>query len=142
MFFEFTSVTISFFIHSTEDSERLQVLVCERLAMGREELHIEIIQGHYGNEIISAKAHLIGRRAYEVSLEIFRRLSSRSREKLLEELDRSIDEHDSLYLRIDRQSLGSEFGLSDEEPVRVKLKPKHRTGGRESMLANYKDLIR
>ncbi len=53
-----------------------------------------------------------------------------------------MDEHDALYLRIDRQSIDRELVISDEEPIRVKLKPKFRVGGRASMKEGYGEMIR
>ena len=140
---EFSSVTVSFFVHSTEDEPRLLKSVQERLGIQEEEISKEKMEGFFGNEIISFRAHIIGKRAQPVSNLIFNSLSKPARSLLLSEIDKSLDEHDSLYLRLDRQSLGDpEISLSDEEPIRVKLKPKSRFGGRLSMKEQYVELIR
>ncbi len=139
---EFASVTVSFFIHSTEDANRLLSFLSEKLGLFPEELQTEAIQGHFSNSIIAAKAHVTGRRAQQVAAGVFANLSSTSKAQLLWELDKSMDEHDALYLRIDRQSPNREITISDEEPIRLKFKPRFRTDGHESMKDNYRAMIR
>ena len=103
----------------------------------------EKILGYFGNEIVSVRAHIVGRKTHAVSDLIFRSLSKNARSLLLSEIEKSLDEHDSLYLRLDRQSLNDpQISLSDDEPIRVKLKPKSRFGGRSSMKEQYEELIR
>jgi RNA binding exosome subunit len=140
---EFSSVTISLFIHSTEDPERLLQQIKTRFGLDDVEVSKEFITGHFGNEIISVKAHIIGKRALQVADKIVESLSGSSRLSVVEQIDRSIDEHDALYLRIDRQTLDDGLlGLSDEEPIRIKLKPKTRSGGRQAMISEYRELLK
>jgi RNA binding exosome subunit len=139
---EFSSVTISFFIHSTEDKDRLLRDVRERLGVEDADLLEEKITGHFGNEITSVRAHIIGERAQEVVQGIVDSLSRLSKDLMRVEIEKSLDEHDSLYLRLDRQTLEEKaIALSDEEPIRVKLKPKRRNGGREAMKAQYLEML-
>jgi RNA binding exosome subunit len=139
---EFSSVTVSFFLHATEDHERLLGGVSSRLGLDRNTLELEEMEGHFGNKIVTAKAHVTGRNAQRLAAFILANISSSSRSKLLSEFDRSMDEHDALYLRIDRQSLESEISFSDQEPIRVKIKPKYRAGGRGAMKEAYRELIK
>lgn len=140
---EFSSVTISFFIHSTEDEDRLLKAVENKFALEPEEVATEKITGHFGNDMISVRAHLVGERAQETATRIVESLAKNARNSIRAELQRSLDEHDSLYLRLDRQTFGeSSLSLSDEEPIRIKLKPKVRSGGRQSMAKQYEELMR
>ncbi len=140
---EFSSVTISFFIHSTEDGERLTKLVSDRLGLDSSELSEEKITGYFGNNILSVTAHVIGPKARAVAGQILKRLSSAAKEYIRTEIEKSLDEHDSLYLRLDRQSLQNPLmSLSDEQPIRIKLKPKSRFGGRKAMKEEYEELFR
>jgi RNA binding exosome subunit len=140
---EFSSVTFAFLVHATEDHERLMKLVKETLGIDGSEITTEKIQGYFGNDILSVKAHVIGPRAQLIIHGILSSLSKSSRSILISELDKSIDEHDSLYLRIDRQMLETgEIFLSDEEPIRVKIKPKKRFGGHQFMKQEYEELIK
>lgn len=130
-------------IHATEAEEDLLRKVKEKFGINDEDISLDKIQGYFGNLILSVKIHVIGPGTKQVANRIFSCLSKNSRETLLSELDKSMDEHDSLYVRIDRQNLGTEeIFLSDEEPIRVKLKPKRRTGGRESMKKEYVELLK
>jgi len=140
---DFSSISIAFLIHATEAADELLKKVTEVFAIADEEISVEKMEGYYGNDILSVKIHLIGPRTSLVSNRIFSRLSKNSREVLRAELDRSMDEHDSLYIRVDRQTLGSgDIFLSDEEPIHMKLKPKWRTGGHEFMKRQYAELIK
>jgi RNA binding exosome subunit len=139
---EFSSVTISFFIHSTEDEERLMNLVLDKLGVDPSEISGEKITGYFGNEILSVRVHVIGPRARTVAGHILKQLSRTAKEYIRTEIEKSLDEHDSLYLRLNRQSLqGPLMSLSDEEPIRIKLKPKSRFGGRKAMKEEYEELL-
>jgi RNA binding exosome subunit len=139
---DFASVKISFFVHSTEDETRLEKDVTAAFALHPGEITFDSVQGHFGNKMLFAKVHLTGNRAEKVSEAIFERLSQRAKSQLNDEIGRSVDEHDALYLRVDRQSLAKDFDLSDEEPLRVKLKPKIRAGGHEAMLDLYRKVLK
>jgi len=140
---DFSSVTISFYIHSTEDEDRLRRLVIERLGLDSSELEAEKIVGHFGNEILSIRAHAIGARATVIAARIIEQLSNTARVSTRAEIEKALDEHDSLYIRLDRQSLQDPLlSISDEEPIRIKLKPRSRFGGRQNMKREYEELIR
>jgi RNA binding exosome subunit len=134
---QMSSVTLSYLIHATEDEDRLNQTILASIGLDSSELYLNTMEGHHGNRVILAKAHLIGKRATEATVRLARNLTPSSKTKLLSELDRSLDEHDALYLRFNRQNLSSGFSLSDDEPIRVKLKPRFRIGGREAMKQVY-----
>jgi len=132
------SVTISYFIHSTEDARKLNGEICAEFGLDEPELNQEELEGHYGNKLTFVKAHLTNMRAADIFQQIASRLTPSTRQRLSRELEKSMDEHDALYLRLDRQTLIEGLSLSDEEPIRVKLKPKLRSGGRQEMASVYK----
>jgi RNA binding exosome subunit len=138
---EFASVTISFLIHSTEDESRLLNQVSQSFGIPLESIKIETLEGHYGNPLHSAKAHIVGPEANALSKLILVKLDFVSRETVLSELEKSIDEHDSLYLRLDRQLLGENLVLGSEEPIRIKLKPKNRYSNRRAIREAYRELL-
>ena len=138
---DFSSVTISFFVHSTEDEDRILKLVEDIFGIENTEIIREKISGHFGNQITVIRAHIIGQRAQIVAHRIVVALSSEARASIHGEITRSLDEHDSLYLRLDRQSFEDRtLSVSDEEPIRVKLKPKVRSG-RQFMIRQYEEMI-
>lgn len=140
---EFSSVTVSFLVHSTENGDRLFRQVESRFDLGSNDLAKENMTGHFGNQLISVKAHIIGQRVQEVARKIVQSLSNSSKAIIVSEIEKSLDEHDSLFLRIDRQTLDeASLALSDDEPIRVKLKPRTRYGGRQSMKSQYEELLK
>ncbi len=117
-------------------------MVENTLGFDESEISKEKITGHFGNEIISVKVHVIGPTAQILAGRIVGSLSQSARVSIREGIEKSLDEHDSLYLRLDRQTLEDpSLSLSDEEPIRIKLKPKSRSGGRESMKIQYEELV-
>lgn len=138
---EFSSVTISFFIHSTEDESRLVNEVSRSLGILATSVELDKLEGHYGNVLHSAKAHIVGQGADQVSKLILSRLDSQSKGTIISGLEKSVDEHDTLYLRLDRQLLGESLKLGSEEPIRIKLKPKNRYGNRRGIRDAYRELL-
>ncbi|MFI5422136.1 MAG: RNA-binding domain-containing protein, partial [Nitrososphaerales archaeon] len=72
---DFSSVSVSLLVHATEDYDELMKMVKGSLGLEDEEVSTEKIKGYFGNEIVSVKAHIIGRRAKAVGNQIFSRLS-------------------------------------------------------------------
>jgi RNA binding exosome subunit len=138
---EFASVTISFFIHSTEDESRLLNQASNSFGIPLNQIELESLEGHYVNRLRSAKIHVTGKDANLVSESILSKLNSQSKKIILDELEKSVDEHDSLYLRLDRQLLGETLVLGSEEPIRIKLKPKNRYGNRRAIHNAYRKLL-
>jgi RNA binding exosome subunit len=138
---DFASVTLSFLIHATEDESRLLRQVSSSFGVPQEKIQLEVLEGYYGNYLRLAKIHVTGKEANILSDSIFVRLDRESRRALLLELEKSVDQHDSLYLRIDRQLLGERLTLGSEEPIRIKLKPKNRHGNRISVRNRYRELL-
>lgn len=114
--------------------------VSAKLGLAKTDFELGEVQGHFGNKIVTVKAHVTGTRAQDIASDMLMNLSKGARAQTLEDLGKTIDEHDALYLRIDRQSIDWVIALSDQEPIRVKLKPKIR-GSRKSMREGYKELI-
>lgn len=139
---DFSSVTISFFVHATEDDERLKATVLGSFEISDQDAKIEYLAGHYGNRLAYVKAHIIGERATEISRMILSRLDQSCKPSLVSELEKYLDEHDALYLRLDRQELPRSFLLGEDEPIRIKLKPRVRIGDRRSMIEAYVEMIR
>jgi RNA binding exosome subunit len=137
-----SSITISYFIHSTEDEERLNSAVCKAFGLEPREISFTCAEGHYGNRLVYAKAHLVGERASEVYESVSQSLTDSAHVQLGTLIERSIDEHDALYLRFDRQNLNGGLALSDEEPIRLKVKPRFRKGGKSIMASMYRRDLR
>jgi RNA binding exosome subunit len=131
---EFASVTVSFFIHSTEDQSRLIEEISQGLSVSRDLLSLEALEAHYGNTVYYAKAHLTGQEATRLAEFILKELTPASKQEIISQFEKSLDEHDALYLRLDRQLITRRLTLSQDEPIRIKLKPKNRNRIRETYM--------
>ncbi len=100
------------------------------------------LEGHYGNKLLLVKAHIIGDSATEISRAILLRLGGESKSMLLSQLERYLDEHDALYIRLNRQRIPEQLSLTDDESIRIKLKPRSRILNRKAMLQKYSEMIR
>ncbi|SRR5579863_3903866 len=139
---EFISVTVSFFIHSTEEEKRLVKEVSSALGFPDRLFVLENLEGHYGNLLYAAKAHLTGRDANTVAKRLFRALDPNSKKALIPDLKKNIDEHDALYLRLDRQTIPQSLEISSEEPIRVKVKPKSQFRSKKGIENAYAELMK
>jgi RNA binding exosome subunit len=127
------------FVHGTEDSKKIFNAIQERLGIQENDLELESLRGYFGNPVISVRCHSLGAEADAIASRVFDSMDAPSRTKFRTELSKSVDEHDALYLRIDKQGLKNTISLSDEEAIHLKLKPKKRSG-RDTMLKLYRAL--
>ncbi|MDV3277700.1 MAG: hypothetical protein LYZ69_04445 [Nitrososphaerales archaeon] len=118
------SVEVSYFIHATEDKARVDSAVAGLLGTDAEPA-AEVLEGHFGNQIVLVKRHIVGEDASRVFGNIASRMPAEMKRSLKSELSKYVDEHSALYLRLDKQKLMSgEVGMADSDPVRVKVKPR------------------
>ncbi len=135
------SVSVSCFVHATED-ESLVTAALARLVPEGTVAKREPLEGHYGNTIVHLEYHVTGAQAEKALSGMLAKMRRASKEELLREMPVHVDEHSSLYLRLDKQRLvHGEVATGGADPVRVKVKP------RMFMLKNgapmfYSELIR
>jgi len=118
------SVEVSFFVHATEDLEKVEARVTESLKIeGAPE--VEELEGHFGNGIRRVTYHLVSEEAAKVFATMSKDLADEARGTLVAELDEHVDEHQALYLRLDKQGLmEGRLELGSDDAVRVKVKPR------------------
>src|SRR5271157_703774 len=115
------SVEVSYFVQSTEDAEKLRRRVREALDIQGEQQQDDEsrLEGHFGNLILFVRYHLLGADAERVVGRLASRLLPHSKRDLNENLEKSLDEHSALYLRLDKQSLvDGRLEFSTADPVR------------------------
>ncbi|MEM4297742.1 MAG: RNA-binding domain-containing protein [Nitrososphaerota archaeon] len=123
----FSSATLTFHVHATEDDKRILEALNRELPIAQAEVERDFLKGHFDNPIIRYTIHLIGEGAQRFADEVFRRLDEADKRLLITRLDKHIDEHGILYLRIDKQLLlEGKLRFSDRDSIRIKLKPKYR----------------
>jgi len=118
------SVEVTYFVHATEDSAKLQRAVAD--LVGSETIpQEERLEGHFGNEILRARLHLTGDQAESGFENMASKIPMDVMKQVLADLPSHLDEHSALFLRFDKQSLvrGS-VALGSSDPVRVKVKPR------------------
>lgn len=139
---ELSSITISFFVHATEDIERILLDLSNTFGLKETDIACESVEGHFGNLITLIKVHVIGERSMLVARCLTSHLSKCAKSNIMSELRISMDQHDSLYLRFDRQTLHRQLELDDDEPIRIKLKPKFRLADRSTIMKAYTELLK
>jgi RNA binding exosome subunit len=118
------SLEVTYFIHATEDQEKVKRAV-DRL-LGRESNpETEPLEGHFGNQIVSARVHLTGEDAETAFGRLVDSLPPRVLDQIVSELESHLDEHSAFFVRFDKQGLVSgSLSLGASDPVRVKVKPR------------------
>jgi RNA binding exosome subunit len=117
-------VEVTYFVHATEDAERLERALAGFLGRGGAP-SLDRLEGHFGNEILRAKLHLTGDEAEGAFGSMVSRIPEGVLKEVMADLPAHLDEHSALFLRFDKQSLvrGS-VALGSTDPVRVKVKPR------------------
>jgi len=118
-----TSAEIKFLIQATEDEEKITKKISEVLKIPLEKFEKSLLEGHFGNPITAFRIHLRGEIADNLARGLLILFLEDEKKKLQSEMLNHIDKHGSLYLRIDKQSIFSNWlAQSSMDPVRVKMK--------------------
>jgi RNA binding exosome subunit len=118
------SVEVSYLVHSTEDQQKLSRRVEEMLKMDVQGKADEL-EGHYGNKIVRVSYRITGGSASSFFANLASSLPEEVKKELSKDLERMVDEHSALYLRLDKQSLVSgRLALGGVESVRLRVKPR------------------
>ena len=121
----FMSAEVSFHLHATEDDERCLSIFSKTLEIDPRDFTKSVLEGHYGNEVKRYVAHLTGEVADRWAKNLLLKIDESDRRRIAAEVDKHLDEHGKLYLRLDKQSLAEGLvRLGAEDVVRVKLKPR------------------
>jgi len=100
-----------------------------------------VLEGHYGNEVKRYVIHLTGRRADEWGKQLLLKMDETDRRRIANEVEKYLDEHGKLYLRLDKQSLiDGVIRAGAEDVVRVKLKPRLKWN-KGKMREDYAELL-
>ncbi len=118
------SLDVSFLLHATEDLEKVSAAVAAIFGTGAP-ADVEEMTGHFGNSIRKVSFSLHGEDATASFARLAERLPESLRAELTRDMDRFIDEHSALFLRLDKQRLvEGELGLGSGDAVRLKVKPR------------------
>ena len=121
---EIQSVEISYFIHATEDLQRVTRAVADRFELSNPP-ELEELEGHFGNKIVHVHHHLTGVEAMATFRAMVSFIGSAGVRELLAGLELTLDERKALYIRFSKQELLKGVAvLSSIDPIRVKVKPR------------------
>ena len=118
------SVEVTYLIHATEDKARVEGAIAKVLAIEAQSV-VERLEGHFGNEILSARLHIVGEEANLAFRAVLARLPKDLKAALLANIGAFIDENSSFFLRLDKQRLvAGTLALGSGDSVRLKVKPR------------------
>jgi RNA binding exosome subunit len=118
------SLDVSYLIHSTEDADVVSSAVTKLFGIeGSPE--VEEMMGHFGNIISRVSYHLHGSDAVRSFEDFASKLPDPMRKELAQGIGQYLDEHSSLFVRLDKQKLvRGEVALGTHDSVRLKVKPR------------------
>jgi len=118
------SVELRYFVHATEDPEKVRSAVASLVGVATNP-ETELLEGHFGNEIMKVTVHLTGEDAQRAFGRIASQMSRDMKRRVVEGMAEFLDEHSALFLRLDKQDLVSgKVSLGAGDAVRVKVKPR------------------
>ena len=118
------SLEVTYFVHATEDQEKVGRAVTMLLGV-ESSPETELLEGHFGNRILRAKVRLTGADAESAFGRLVGSFPAGVLDQVVSELESHLDEHAAFFVRLDKQSLVSgSVSLGAADPVRVKVKPR------------------
>lgn len=122
---EVQSLEVSYFVHMTEDGERIRRAVASLMGAEYPEVR-QVAEGHFGNRIVWVRLHVVGGEAVSSLAKVVSRVAPDERRAILDDLGAALDEYGALYIRLNKQVLvmKGEAVLATSDPVRVRVKPR------------------
>ena len=118
------SLDVSFLLHATEDGERVMTAV-RGLIETEGPFETDEMEGHFGNRIKKVGFRLHGDQATNAFSVLTTRLPAGLKKELARDIDKLVDEHSSLFLRLDKQKLvKGQIAAGYEDAIRLKVKPR------------------
>ncbi len=137
-----SSIEIKFLVQATEDEDKIINKISKTLQIPIEKFEKITLEGHFGNPIKFFRVHISGKNADFIANGIMNLLKKEWKKKLQLEIMNHIDEHGSLFIRIDKQSFfNDKLTQSSVDAVRVKIKPRFREP-LPKIIIMYKSLIK
>ena len=139
---QFKSVEIAYFLHATEDYDKVIVTIAKEFSTSIDKFEVSSAEGHYGNPLRIVKAHITGVEARDFAESFFGRLSSIVKDNIVQEIGLSLNEHGDLFIRLDKQQLlAGKIVLAEVDPIRLKFKQRYNMP-REQLLQAYAEFLR
>lgn len=118
------SVEVAYFVHETEDPERMAKAVADLLGL-ESAPESEAMEGHFGNRIVRMKIRVAGGEAGNAARSLFASMPAEVSRDVAANLGSFVDEHSALFLRLDKQGLvQGRLALGSGDSIRIKVKPR------------------
>jgi len=97
------------------------------------------VQGHHGNPVVTFEARLTKPQQLEQFARHFTKQLAKHEKLLIQHnLERHSDDQGNLYVRLDKQqAFRGALGLSDDDPIRLKLKFSRLGGHTEELMKKF-----
>ncbi|HEY4699281.1 MAG TPA: RNA-binding domain-containing protein, partial [Nitrososphaerales archaeon] len=138
---EIWTIQIEFFIHATEDENRVTKAVSDMLQIPNESFEKSELEGHHGNRIIMFKANIKRKEGERLVNRVVSMIDNFTKKNILFNIQSNIDEHGALYFRWNKQSiLLNRVEQSQVDAVRIKIKPVFKKNIQEA-IELYKEAL-
>ena len=118
------SLEATYIVHATEDVDKIQGAI-ERVIGAPVRSELEHLEGHFGNAIVRGKVVVAGESTSAAFKSLLAKMSPELFMEVKDNLGTYIDEHSSLFLRLDKQALVSgSLAMGSADPIRIKVKPR------------------
>jgi len=136
------SVEISTIAHATDDPDKVQLALHNLLPESLRERQLftrRYVEGHHGNPIVTFDARLTRPAEGEaLAKHVISRLSRSERMLIVRDLALHVDDEGNLYVRVDKQqAFRRAVELSDEDPIRVRIKFNRLRGTVERLMRDF-----
>jgi RNA binding exosome subunit len=117
------SAVVSFYLHATEDPNKVLDAIDKNLGIPRNLFSMQRMLGHFGNEITVYEALISDMQVQNLFEKIVRSLSASDRYELSSSLESRIERNLFLHLRLNKQRLVLGFiELGDSDPIKLKFR--------------------
>lgn len=138
-------IDISFFVHATEDQEKVLKAVGNcfpSITLSEIQFARNSLSGHYKNPITFFETRIKDRNLIKTIItDLSSKIEQKDKEFLLSERDKYLDEDGSLYIRADKQSIyNNVLCLCSADPIRIKIRLSVSSKNPQETVSIYKEL--
>jgi len=117
------SAEVSFYLHATEDEEKVLRAISEVLQISKERLEKRKLEGHFSNVIISFSSSLKGGDASDLWKRVMQSLNAVDKEDLKRNFADRLEDNNRFHIRLDKQAIVlGRIRLGESDPVKIEFK--------------------
>jgi RNA binding exosome subunit len=117
------SAELSFYLHATEDEEKVLRAVCNLLQISRDSLERRRLEGHFGNVILSFTSVLKGEDASNLWKIVMQSLNSVDKEDIRRNFSERLENGKHFHIRLSKQAMVlGQVRLGESDPVKLEFR--------------------